>query len=468
MRAHYAALAAVSLFMLCCAPAQYLGRQQDEFLYLQGARSLLEGRFELLTVPGHPPLYMINPGFPLLLAPLALAAGERWEYYQAFCALLLAAAPWLVWAWLRRRMSAPNALLAAALFGLSPVVLSQSGTVMSEGPYLLATLGLLFALEAKKPWGAAAFLLAATQMRTAALSLLPGAIARPLAQKRWAAALRVALPALAGLALWSLWSRRAAGSVQKLQELGVSYAGRAGRIPEVVFDNARYYLSSWGSGFLPRGLAEGMPALLLGCLLFALCLRGGRRLWKRDSAEPALWMLAGTAGLHAVWPWQYERYLIMPLPFLLWCLAEGLGRAATPALAALLAAQTLCQSTPFLGSRRAWSQPELSGTYEWLRTRTPAPAILASALYVRDGFYAARPALPLPDVSEPAEFFGVLKHWRVRYVLRQEGLDVGLSVRPTATIQSVLDRAGENLRREEYFRLVYENPSEHSLVYELK
>src|SRR4051812_31355128 len=62
-------LAACALLVLAFAPAQYFARQQDDAMYLIGAKALTSGRFCLLTSPGCPPLTSIDPGWSLLLAP---------------------------------------------------------------------------------------------------------------------------------------------------------------------------------------------------------------------------------------------------------------------------------------------------------------------------------------------------------------------------------------------------------------
>ncbi|MDE2492119.1 MAG: phospholipid carrier-dependent glycosyltransferase, partial [Elusimicrobia bacterium] len=139
-------LTACALLVLAFAPAQYFGRQQDDLLYYLGAQALARGRYCLETSPGCPPLVMINPGWPLLLLPLARLTA-RTAAFRIFSALILAAAPAAVWAWLRRRTSEATALLGAVLFASSPIVLSQSGVAMSEAPYLLVCLAALSCAE---------------------------------------------------------------------------------------------------------------------------------------------------------------------------------------------------------------------------------------------------------------------------------------------------------------------------------
>jgi hypothetical protein len=157
----------------------------------------------------------------------------------------------------------------------------------------------------------------------------------------------------------------------------------------------------------------------------------------------------------------------MPLPFLLWCLAEGLGPAAVYVLAAFLASQAVFAARPWLARDHQWQQPELSRTYEWLRRATLPQEILASAMYVRDGFYAGRPSLPLPAEERDEDFYRVLKSHRARYVLWQEGLDLGLTLDENAVVRRQLGRSAQQLKNPKRFRAVYENPEERSHVYEL-
>jgi hypothetical protein len=209
-----AALTTASSAILLSAPAQYLGRQQDDLLYIIGAQSLLKGSYRLFTSPGAPALVMVNPGFPILLLPIAILAHGNFGFFEAFCALLLAACPWVLWMWLKRRVDLGLAIGICLLFSLNPVVLAQSGTVMSEAPFFLATIALLLVLEKEsvgsgssisaRTIGGLLFLL--TQLRTAALAFFPAALITAIRQRRWGdIAWIVVLPAL-GLAAFGLWS----------------------------------------------------------------------------------------------------------------------------------------------------------------------------------------------------------------------------------------------------------------------
>ncbi|HEX4047553.1 MAG TPA: hypothetical protein VH309_06950, partial [Elusimicrobiota bacterium] len=362
-------LAACVLLVLAFAPAQYFGRQQDDLLYFIGARALTEGRYCLLTTPGCPALTMINPGWPALLAPLFVLT-QRPGPFQAFSALLLAAAPVALWAWLRRRAGESTALLAAALLASCPLLLSQSGVVMSEAPYLLFFLAMLACVEARRPWAAGAAGAALLLTRTAGLAVMP-ALLIPFARARRFrdAARAAAAPALACVS-WAAWSWSRGRTVGKFDLLPATYAGAAWTKPfAVAAANARFYLSEWGGCFLPPSRAGGALALALGGALAAAGAWGLARALRRRGDDPAAWSLLGTATLLLVWGWQYERYMLPLLPLLLWALAAGLGRAAKPAFAVLLALQLGAQTLPRLGRPSPWARPELARTYAWLAAR---------------------------------------------------------------------------------------------------
>lgn len=453
--AAYAALGAAAILVLSFAPAQYFGRQQDDLLYLIGAQGLLSGRYCLSTAPGCPPLG-VTPGWPALLAPLA-ALTERPAAFQAFSALLLAGVPVALWAWLRRRFGEAESLLAAALFASSPIVLSQSGVVMSEAPYALALIALLARAESGRAAAAGGWAALLVLLRPAGLAALPAAAAFRRRPRELALALGPALLAAGG---WAAWSMTRAGRLDDADELFMGFSGGDWARPlELAARGAAFFAESWGGSHLPPGAALA-PAL--GALLLAGAAFGAARALERRGDEPAAWALLGAAALHALWSFQYERYLIALLPLLLWALLEALGRRAVPALATLLALQLGTQTLPRLGRPGPWSRPELERSYAWLAAQ-PGPALLASAQPVRDGYLAGLPGVPLPDARSPGEFAAALKTRRVRWVLRAEG-DYGLP--PDAPLMRRLARAYRHLEDRALFRLAHEEPAERAAIYE--
>ncbi|MBI2387559.1 MAG: hypothetical protein HYV14_16350 [Elusimicrobia bacterium] len=457
-------LAACALLVLAFAPAQYFGRQQDDVLYLVGARALAAGRYCLLTSPGCPPLTMINPAWPALLAPLSWLT-EGAGLFQAASALVLALVPAALWLWLRRRTDEATALLAAALFASSPLVLSQSGVVMSEAPFTLALLGLLTAADSGRPLLAGLSAAALLLTRTAGVSALP-ALAVFLEKKKLRPAAEALLPPVLAFGAWSAWSWSKIRSVDKFSMFSFTYGSApSAKLARVAAANARFYASEWGGSFTPPSLAAGVLASLLGAALCAAALRGLVIALRARRDDPAALALAGTALMLAVWGWQYERYLIPLLPLLLWALAAGLGRAAKPALALLLALQLGAQTLPRLGRPSPWAEPELKMTYAWLAAR-PGPGLLTSAAPVRDGWLSGLPSVPLPAVERDEDFAAALKAARVTYVLRVEGLDFGLLADEGAVPRRQVERVHRRLEDPKLFRKLHEEPSERASVYE--
>lgn len=441
--------------ILACAPAQYFGRQHDDALYYLAAQALSEGSYRLPTTPGRPFLTWVMPGFPALLQPAALLFGERTGGYQAFCALLLAACPWLVRAWLARRFDGAAATAAACAFAASPLTLNQAGTLMPEAAYLLLFCALMLAEggSARGP-----LLLALSQTRPAALSAFPAAVAAYVARRRWRdAALALAWPA-AGAAGWLAWCRARGGAAQEVFEWKATFQG--GGLAALAARNAEFYLSALGSTVVPPFLAETPAALAAGVALSAVAGVGLNLALKRDRFAPEAWALLGALAMHLFFGWRYERYLVPLLPLLLWASAHALGRRAWRTFAGLTVLQLLFHGGGAL-SASARSKPELAPAYEWLARRTRAEDAVASLLYARDGHYAGRPSLPLPPAESPEALARALRARGARYVLWQERPDLGLG--EGSPVAATIARTADHLNDGRLFKIVFED--EFSRVY---
>lgn len=458
-------MAAGSVLVLLAAPAQYLGRQQDDLLYIIASQSLAHGSYRLFTAVGRPLLLMITPGWPALLLPVSLLCPGRLGAYEALATALQMLVPWAAFAWARRTLEDETALLLALLCAASPLLLSQAGAVMSETAFLLASLALLARAD---EGGAAAggWLAAALQLRPAGAALLPAALAPSWRRKRWRKlALAAAIPAAAGGAwcagCWLLARRgmRAPGTL--------AYAGRSWAFPLALggLGKIRFYASSLGGGFLPARWAAAAVALGAALMLSAAwgCARALRRRWD----EPTALALAGSAAMYAVWAWNYERYWLTLLPLFWWACARAWGRAAKPLLAALLLLELAFGVRPWLGGTR-WRRVELPRSYAWLSSHLSRGQAFASAAYIRDGFYAGRPCAPLPDAPSAARAAAQLRARRIGYALWQRRLDIGVADPDSSALEARLERAGRQLQDGRYFDKVYDDAAEGSAVYRLK
>ena len=470
----WAALLIASIIILGSAPAQYLGRQQDDLMYALAAQSLAYGQgFRLITSPGLPWMNVVSPGLPVFLFPLAYFFPGHFGLFELACAFILSLSPWIFWLWLKKRKTTfPADILLVLLFSTSPIILSQSGTVMSESLFVFLTL--IFLLFSESPtssvrtWGRGLALMAVIQTRLAGIFLAPAALIRSLREQKWKELFGISALAIAPLAVWMYYSLHFSGQIQKVKEGLDFYGAGLSSILIVALKNALYYSTSLGSCFLPRMWAGGKAAVLIGGIGLGISLSGLGLWFKKDWSDPALWALISTLILHLFWPWHYDRYLMMPLPLILLAFYDGIPRLAVPVLSVLLAAQAAFCLPQWLSSSGGFNHVELRESYAWLRSHTQPQDILSSALYVRDGFYSARPSVPLALETNAEALDDFFRAHQVRYVLWAGNLDLGLSDVGQSPIHSTLQKIAGELKDPKFFKLVYENGREDSAVYRVR
>jgi hypothetical protein len=465
-------LGLAGLLQLLALPGRYVGKEHDDALYILASQGLLWGEYRLWFIPGHPPNTQFPPGFPALLGPVSFLFPDSLFAYQLFSAFILLLCNAAVWLWLKRRHPPGTALVLALLFALNPLVLSRVGTVMPEPAFLLAALGVLLIWDRDaQGWATGALLLAGYSLRPAALPLWAAVwIALLIHGRRRALIGAVAGPAL-GLLAWTLWSKQT-GGVQEIHELALTYGSQVwDRLFVYAAANARHLAEAWGSTFLPVSWAATSWPFWLGLALLALSLGGvsqGLRPWKK--AEPAELFLVFSLLMHLAWSWWFDRYLLVLLPFLY----SGLARALPPLQAAsrrwtgVLAVVFLGQ---FMIQGRLWLQadssqkPELADTYEWIRSHTSPQDIFASAFYGRDVLHTGRVFVWFPAAGSPQDFLQKLSGRRIRYVLWQDGLNLGFSSTENQTLEG-LKRLEGYLQDAQTFRLVHADASGKARLYE--
>jgi hypothetical protein len=421
-------------------PGAYLGFEHDDAVYVLAARALADGGYRFWTMPGHPKIDLFPPGLPLMLLPVAWLFPDRPGMYSLAAFGWLIATDMLALFWLRRRLGSKLALPAFLLFALNPIVLARAGTVMPEIPYLSLTL--LFAMIAEQRefldgWYRGGLVALTWFVRPAGISMLPAALARPALRRDWRTLAQV-LAAL-GLVLFA-WSRWTGGEVQEFTELAGGRHGLARLLS--AFDNIVFYSRGFGSAFLPGNV----PALLLGA---AMAVLAGLGLWielRRSPASPAAWLLLGWAGMHLFWPWRYERYLVPALPFVMGYLPLPFKeRNAVKGLWVLVLAQGLWASWRPIWAPVRPSKPDAA--YEWVRTHTPANAVLASLFWGRDTLYAERSFVPLANAPDEAALAKALRRRGAERVFWVPPPDLGLSPSVHAGTLGAVERVGAIVTR---------------------
>jgi hypothetical protein len=361
-----------------------------------------------------------------------------------------------VWLWLRKKYPPETAAALTLLFALNPLVLSRTGQVMPEAAWLAVAAGLLVALEKPRwpAWGTGLALLFAYLVRPASLPLLAAVwLARRRELKReWTAWV---LPVL-GVAGWMGWSHLS-GDHQEARELSVMYGGGSwASLGRAALSNAAAGAETWGSTFLSPWTPRPALARGIGSVFLILAAAGlGKNLLRKRGADPADLFLAGSLLMHLAWPWWYDRYLLVLLPFLCSQAADALPareKVRAAALAGLVALQFAVHGGVWLMKSRETGRPPLAGLYAWIQSHTGPQEAFASAFYGRDVLYSGRVFHPLPSAETPEEFRRELSRRRIRYVLWQD-LEFGFSL-PDNPAARRMDRIRGHLAG---FRPVYQD-----------
>lgn len=357
-----------------------VGAMTDDAVYAEMARSLAEGRGPVLHVGPDAPAAnpgIFPPGFPLLLAPLALAFPAS---LAALKAVPLLAALLLVP--LCRRLSVPGAGAEAgaarpallALVLLNPWVVGWAGRVLSDLPYLSLSLAALLAFE---PWRQAPQpklgptlllgLLAgmALLVRSAGLALLLAMLAVLAGGRQWRHLLALALPVAATQAVLLLpaWSGGAVMTTAYRAQLlghsegpGARLAFMAGNawgylleLPVAMWPGFGAPLRRWCETRGADGACDGAQ-LAAGVLLLGLAAIGWRALHRDPAQRPRAWLWLAYVAFYAValvnfagWPTGVQPRLLLPVLPLLYALLLGgalalAGRGAASARRRVLAA----------------------------------------------------------------------------------------------------------------------------------
>ncbi len=332
-----ALLLALGLTMAWMARATSLTIGGDDAAYLTLARSLGTGHYRDDFLVGAPPHAQYPPGFPLWLLVVRLVAGDGLDPAIGANLLLVGLTAVLTADALRRIASPWLAVAAAAAIALNPALTELSSQLRAEVLFLACSAvalwaSLVAAQGGRRSMVALAWLagVAAFLTRSIGVTLLPALMAPLLLRRQWRTAGACALAAVATLAGWFRYTAWATS-----QTIGHSYAIDLARVaaPEGVpaiaarsLANLKYYFIRIVA--VPYGLPDlpntALDNLVVGLLLFGLCVLGGWTLRRRWTALPVYVGLSLVVFL--LFPWAFMRFVTAIYPWVL--IGTLLGAAA--------------------------------------------------------------------------------------------------------------------------------------------
>jgi hypothetical protein len=426
----------------------------DDAGYVLLARALRAGTYRDLHDVGLRVAARYPPGYPALLAIVALVAGERIDALVALSVVSSVVALWLLFDVVRRRWSTELGLLVLAGSALNPYLIQNAGRLMSEAPFMaLVMLSLWSAVRfgdtTRGAWLSGAAAIAAVLVRSAGLPLVAALSLVWLAQKRFRRFVVFTLLACATAGAWTAWTVFAPDT----QERGLYAADAMSRGHSATFaaamitrvtTNAMMYTTQ----FLPSELAlPTIPGTVvdnaLELVIIGVCLLAGlATLWFRWRV--ACLFLVLYAGLLILWAWPIDRFLdpVMPVVLLAilagalaivqrasergaWVAASALalivGGSAVAADARLVAAQERCDRRNPTASTGCVTASEIAffEAARFVAANTPGDAVVVTAKARPFYYYSGRRTISSAAVMgmAPEQLIARMRHDHADYVL---------------------------------------------------
>ena len=450
----------VVLGLLALEPAPYAGG--DNAAYAALGRSILtRGDYTEIWDPSLRPGTLYPPLFPLILAGAMAAGLQGWVALKTLMVVLSAAAVGVSTLWLARLAGVRAAAAGSLVLALSPGILAQTHTVLSEIPFWGLTFLALLAFAAyesrdddsRRRWLVVAALATALAWltRSAGMALGIALIARLLLVRRWRDGMLLAAIAVTPVFLWWLRGRLLAphGYTGYLL-MADPYRPDAGRIGMLglvprALENGATYLTNFGPSLF-AGADPIARAVVMTLIVLAIARWGWRLVRERGALE--IWVLLYT-GMLLVWPqtWAGERFVVPLAPALVWYALDALRAlvrrtGARPRLAgavvagALLLAVlpgTLAQVRRGVDCRREAARQSFPCTPAHWRDLFEVAASVRGVLPEGSVVIARKPSLffdlsgyrsaVYPWSSSPEEFFAVVDSTGADYVLLDRAPD---------------------------------------------
>jgi len=466
-------------------PAYFVGYFNDDALYLVGAKSLLQGRFVYLYRLHQPPINLILPGFPLILAPFVLTFGSHWAWYKFISVILTMGVALMTWKLFDGWIAPFPRIGLLALASWNPVAALYSGTVMSEPCYTFAVIGafLLYKNLLNQPdrwiWKLSLGLCLAwaSLIRPIGVVLLVAVAAGLAYEKRWRTleqTFAIALPLWLAVMFrnYRLTHTVTAYFALRPSDLSasspwVSWLGSFYKLADALFANL--VLGWWGSGTGSWGHIAHTAIILLGGTLL---LRGLIRFSNNSEIQEGMTLAMACfvflhLWTHSFWSAFDCRYLLPVLPFVLAGCVAGLQgspkkKIVGPVLFSLLIVLYACRHA--MAFQEIWIHPSPvrqlpRQTLLWIQN-LPGKEIIETARPATVYLYTAHLAETTPNLENTDLFH----YWRLKtgisYIFYQ---DEPLLVAQRAVLwQGTMDWVR---RHPKHYELIYQNISESTVVY---
>jgi hypothetical protein len=485
-------LAFAGLLYVFSIPRYYVGWFGDDASYIEGARSLLQGRYVALHDPHAAVQTQFPPGYPLFLVPFVKLAAGHWALLKLPSIALTLLSIVLAWKLFKGWTTPAVAWAGTFLLAFNPITVKYSATIQSEPLYLFLTLlaFYLFRLSLKPsspawlPWALGAALGWAAIVRTIGILLIPSVAAGFIYARRWREGSRsILLAVLAPLGLY-LYNHAHTGRTTLHMDLlrntlGLMQAEGAGAWLDHLHRTAYFFfINGLGGAALPYARWSVVLSIFLFILLAGLTVIGARSLLSgRTALKP--WIVGmvvysiGYLSVHCLWISLSSRFVFPLLPFLAIFAAEGIRRVSllfsrprwiALSLAGLLGISHVYHNALFFKelSHQKNAPPVLpKTTFEWMGKHLPSQALLlcpnAPTLHLFTGLHGVV-GIPAEDIEG------------FRYQLLQKGVTHALlQPRPQIIVRNVTYPQVQNRLWiqgwTEVFPIIYKNSSEETTIH---
>ncbi len=472
-------LSLVSCLFFSVARQHILGGFSDEPMFILLAQSLWHGLFKLpmVKMPITDPL----PGYPLLLALPVHLLGGHWNYYFLIGFFQTIVSLYFSWLLAREILTTEMSLAAFLLISINPVILFYSGAVFLDTAYLASSVILFYALyQAKEKsvlyWAPLAAL--SPLIKPHGVILVFCLMVLISLRFNWKKAILFGFVSCLPLALWFLRNHLVAGTSMGYINNWLSQASLTQNGENPFKHGEEIIASLWCGGLLGMSnrawtFIPFWMSLSFGFIFIFLFSSGVVKLMKDLRRQPlvfsiALYVILVTL-LHCLWPSLSIRYAIPLIPFLWIFIAAGLegvegGRTKKWALVliSLILIRSGAMDGPFMLRASKGKPFIMPDTLKWIREKTrpaariatydPAMVLLASQRYAITAV-----------ANDFDSWISLLVRGRFDYI-------VAISFYYPDGFTSkydILTRSREDswMRQSPYFKKVYSNPKEGTVIY---